>query len=203
MTPDAATLLITGRPGVGKTTVLRRAADRLADLALRGFYTEEVRGGSGTRTGFRALPFGAGGGHSDRSTSGSGARDGGDRAGSRPYGGRIIASVEIEGGPRVSKYGVDVEGVDDVTRRHLTADGADAVLVDEIGKMECYSDLFVSRIDELVAGDVPVVATVASRGGGLIRRVKEVPGTDLRELTLGNRDRAPGVLERWVRERTG
>ena len=35
-------LLLTGTPGIGKTTVIRRAADRLRDKGLRGFYTEET-----------------------------------------------------------------------------------------------------------------------------------------------------------------
>ncbi len=45
-------LLLTGPPGVGKTTVLRRAADELSDLEIRGFVTEEIRE-AGQRVGFR------------------------------------------------------------------------------------------------------------------------------------------------------
>ena len=36
-------LLITGKPGVGKTTVIKKLAGELADLRPRGFYTEEIR----------------------------------------------------------------------------------------------------------------------------------------------------------------
>lgn len=197
MSRETRTLLITGRPGVGKTTALRRAAGRLPDLEVRGFYTEEVLGPSGDRTGFRALPF--------RPPEGpDGARDRGIDApdcGWAESDGGLIASVDIDGTPRVSKYGVDVASVDEVTRRHLTTGDADAVFVDEIGKMECFSELFVERTETLVAGDLPVVATVARRGGGLIRRVKEAPGTELREVTRANRDEAPETIERWVRER--
>ena len=35
-------LLITGTPGIGKTTVIRRVADRVKAEGLRGFYTEEI-----------------------------------------------------------------------------------------------------------------------------------------------------------------
>jgi hypothetical protein len=35
-------LLITGAPGIGKTTVMRRAAEGLKHKGLRGFYTEEI-----------------------------------------------------------------------------------------------------------------------------------------------------------------
>ncbi|HHN66114.1 MAG TPA: hypothetical protein ENK09_12210 [Nitrospirae bacterium] len=34
---------MTGKPGVGKTTVIKKLAGELADLRPRGFYTEEIR----------------------------------------------------------------------------------------------------------------------------------------------------------------
>ncbi len=49
-------LLITGAPGIGKTTVIRRTADELKHKALRGFYTEEIRE-DGERRGFRLVGF--------------------------------------------------------------------------------------------------------------------------------------------------
>src|SRR5919202_3817067 len=47
-------LLLTGPPGFGKTTVIRRLVERLGDLRLAGFYTEEVRE-QGQRVGFEAV----------------------------------------------------------------------------------------------------------------------------------------------------
>ena len=47
-------LLLTGVPGIGKTTVIRRAADRLKGRRLGGFYTEEIRE-QGDRRGFRLV----------------------------------------------------------------------------------------------------------------------------------------------------
>ena len=52
-------LLITGPPGSGKTTAIRRLADRLPDARLGGFYTEELRARGG-RLGFRLAAFGGG-----------------------------------------------------------------------------------------------------------------------------------------------
>ena len=49
-------LLLTGPPGIGKTTALRRACERLSIAPLRGFYTEEVRSG-GVCQGFRLVTF--------------------------------------------------------------------------------------------------------------------------------------------------
>jgi len=43
-------LVILGRPGVGKTTLVKRVAEHFPGL-FRGFYTEEIREGR-VRTGF-------------------------------------------------------------------------------------------------------------------------------------------------------
>ena len=50
-------LLITGAPGIGKTSVIRRAAEGLKHKGLRGFYTEEIRE-DGERRGFRLVSQG-------------------------------------------------------------------------------------------------------------------------------------------------
>src|SRR5262249_18845799 len=80
----AVALLLTGRPGVGKTTVIRAAASRLTGFHLVGFYTEEIRVGP-VRHGFRLRTFG------------------GQEA--------IIAHISLPP-PRVSKYGVDLAVID-------------------------------------------------------------------------------------------
>jgi len=87
-------LLLTGSPGVGKTTALRRVCDTLQIQPIRGFYTEEMRVG-GARQGFRLVTF-----------------DGEQR---------MIADVR-RGPPRVGKYGVDVAAIDAVARRVLVPD---------------------------------------------------------------------------------
>lgn len=179
-------LLLTGRPGVGKTTALRRVADRLAGFRVGGFYTEEMREG-GRRVGFRGIPFDA--------TEGTGIP---------PSGGRTIAHVEIPGPPRVSRYGVDVEAVDDLARRTLGPDPeVDLHLLDEIGKMECLSKVFVTRVRALLDGDRPLVATVGRSGTGLIRDVKEHPEAVLRTVTKENRDALPDRVVGRLRGRTG
>jgi nucleoside-triphosphatase THEP1 len=39
-------LLLTGSPGCGKTSVLKRALEHLGDLRLAGFLTMELRNGT-------------------------------------------------------------------------------------------------------------------------------------------------------------
>jgi Cdc6-like AAA superfamily ATPase len=47
-------LLLTGPPGCGKTTVIRRVVEQMKDRRLAGFYTQEIRQ-DGQRVGFAAV----------------------------------------------------------------------------------------------------------------------------------------------------
>jgi len=167
-------LLLTGVPGIGKTTVMRQVAARLPANRLRGFYTEEIRQ-AGARRGFRLVGFA------------------GDA--------RIIAHVDFPEGPRVGRYGVDVAAVDAATSLLAPDPAAEVYLVDEIGKMECLSRRFVAAMRALLAGRTPVVATVGLRGGGFVAEVKRSPACLLWQVTRANReDLAPRVAA-WL-ERT-
>jgi nucleoside-triphosphatase len=143
-------LLISGVPGVGKTTALRRAATLLADRPVRGFVSDEVRE-RGSRIGFDIETF-----------------DGG-RA--------TMARVGFASSARVGRYGVDVAAIDEVVAATLVPpDRAVLYLIDEIGKMECFSSRFVEAVRALLAERVVLVATVAAKGSGLIAEIKRHPG---------------------------
>lgn len=166
-------LLITGLPGVGKTTVIRRVAERLHGSRLGGFYTEELRE-AGQRTGFRLVDFA----------------------------GRALTFAHVGfGGPRVSRYGVDVAALDARAEALLGPRPEVAVyLVDEIGKMECLSPRFVAAMRRLLASGCRVVATVARKGEGLIDEAKRWPGATLWEVSHDNRDRLPDEVLAWLEE---
>jgi nucleoside-triphosphatase len=164
-------LLITGRPGVGKTTVIRRVAEQLETRELRGFYTEEIREG-GERRGFRFVGF-------DGSTG-------------------VIAHVDFTKSRRVGKYGVDVNAVDDAAALLRPDPAAHVYLVDEIGKMECQSERFVASMRALLSAGAPVVATVAARGTGFIAEIKRSPDCELWEVSHANRDELPSRICAWI-----
>jgi nucleoside-triphosphatase len=166
-------LLLSGRPGVGKTTVVRRLAELLGDRMLAGFYTVEMRR-EGRRQGFRAITF------DDRE--------------------RVIAHISISGSPRVGKYGVDVAAIDDLAN-HTLSDSPEIELfiVDEIGKMECLSKVFVERFRLLLETGRLLVATVSEHGSGLIAEVKRREDCALWEVTLENRNALPEKIASWLR----
>jgi nucleoside-triphosphatase len=119
---ESRLLLLTGARGIGKTTALRRVASGLRETSVRGFYTEEMRS-DGQRVRFRLVGFG------------------GEQG--------IIAHVDFHHRHRVGKYRVDVSAVDRLANE-LLARRPDVELypVDEIGRMECLSAVFVARMAE-------------------------------------------------------
>jgi nucleoside-triphosphatase len=169
------TLLITGTPGVGKTTVIRKVAGDLEGVRIGGFYTEELRS-QGHRAGFRLVTFG---GYE-----------------------KVIAHIDFSHRCRVGKYGVDVAAIDasvDATLGYGT--DVDLYLVDEIGKMECLSQRFVVAMRALLDGNKPVVATIGQKGEGFIREVKQRNDAVLWQVTHENRDSlAPQILA-WLESR--
>jgi len=161
-------ILLTGMPGIGKTTIIRRVAESLCDRRLGGFVTDEIRRGH-DRVGFRLKTF-----------QGQSA---------------VLAHVELAGPQRVGRYGVDVAALDTVVEAALDPKAAvELFLVDEIGKMECLSAKFVAAMVRLLDAHKPLVATIASRGGGFIEGVKHRSDVDLLEVTRTNRDGMPTRL---------
>lgn len=155
-------ILITGAPGVGKTTVIREVARALANSNPAGFYTAEIRE-QGGRKGFELI-----------------ALDG--RRG-------VLSHVDIKSPYRVGKYGVDVDAFETFLETIDLLDPAQiVVIIDEIGKMECLSAKFRAMIDKLLESDKTVIATIALRGGGLIDSIKHRHDVTLYEVTLHNRN---------------
>jgi nucleoside-triphosphatase len=129
--------LLTGRPGIGKTTVTRRVVERLRAAGLRvdGFITVEIRT-RGRRVGFQVEGIS---GHSV-----------------------VMARTDWPGSPRVGRYGVDVPAFERIALPALdrAQSEGDVAVIDELGRMELLSDAFVSRLKDLLASDLPLVATV-------------------------------------------
>jgi nucleoside-triphosphatase len=166
--------LITGSPGAGKTTAVKALASALPPESIAGFFTEEIRE-SGSRQGFRAITF-------------SGKE-------------MVMAHVSFKSGPRVGKYRVDIPAFDKIVVPEIdpSLTSGNLFVIDEIGKMECFSDYFVQCVRGIVTEGKEVVAAVALKGAGLIEEIKKVPGADLHTLDRTNRDHLPDVILQELR----
>jgi len=171
-----ATLLLTGRPGVGKTTVIKAVAQSLGDRA-GGFYTEEISGPGG-RKGFRLVTL-----------------DGRDA---------IMAHIDLRSSerPRVSRYGVDVTAIERVGVRAIeqAMKHEKIVVIDEIGKMELFSGSFKSVVLQAIGRHV-VIATVMAKPNPWVEGLTLMPKVTLWEVTAQNRDRMVQQVMDWVKGR--
>ena len=103
----------------------------------------------------------------------------------------ILAHIKIKGPWRVGKYGVDVAGFEDSVVPILGVERTDVELfvIDEIGKMECFSEKFVAAVRRLFASKKSVLATVAQKGAGIISEVKNCPNAELFNITSASREK--------------
>jgi len=163
-------ILLTGRPGVGKTTVIMRTLALLDEPHAVGFYTRELRGPRG-RLGFEAVTL-------------DGRR-------------QVLAHVDFRSRQRVSRYGVDVTGFErDIVPSIDPAaqPEAELIIIDEIGKMECFSARFQEAVRRALDAPLPVLGTIGRASSGFMAEVRARPDVELIEVTLANRDRLPTLL---------
>ena len=164
--------LLTGRPGTGKTSLIKQAVTEYEGKA-GGFYTEEIRS-QGTRLGFRLVTL-----------------DGQEA---------ILAHVDIRSRYRVSKYGVDVDGLDrlGVSALHQAARHCDLVVVDEIGKMELFSANFREAVLQIVGSGKRVLGTIMLASNQWADAIKCQPRVKLVEVTRDNYHQVLDDVRHWL-----
>jgi nucleoside-triphosphatase len=115
-----------------------------------------------------------------------------------------LAHIRIRSHLSVGRYGVELDRLVPLVEEELIrARGAvDAYLIEETGKMECHCPRFILAMRTLLGDPVPVVATIALRGGGFIAEVQQRPDVQIVEVTQANRGELPAQIAAWVKERT-
>ena len=167
-------LLLTGKPGTGKTALIKEA---LAGVVVRGggFYTEEIRTG-GTRQGFKIVTL-----------------DGREAT---------LARVGISSPHRVSKYGVDIDSLDRVgvaaVRRALGE--SEVIVVDEIGKMELLSLRFREAVTQSIDRGKKVLGTIMLNAHPFADEIKRRPEVQTLLVTRENRADVMEKVRDWLAE---
>ena len=164
--------LLTGGPGVGKTTIIKQALDR-TQIKAGGFFTEEIRE-SGARQGFRLVTLN------------------GESA--------ILAHTGIKSPYRVSKYGVDIEGLDRVgvaALREAICE-CDVVVIDEIGKMELFSPDFKEAVLESLNSDKRVLGTIMLSFHPWANQIRQNPNVFIITVTRMNHREVLEQVLQWM-----
>jgi nucleoside-triphosphatase len=131
-------VFITGRPGVGKTSVVKEVMDiaKRAGYKVGGVLCPELRV-KGKRVGFEVV---------DIATNSRG----------------ILAHVKQSTGPQISRYKVNLEDLNRVGVKAIlkALEEADLVIIDEVGPMELFSAEFRKAVIEAVKSPKPVLGVV-------------------------------------------
>jgi nucleoside-triphosphatase len=160
-------LLLTGNPGVGKTTVLLKVVEglRVEGYRVGGMISREVRS-SGIRVGFEIL---------DLESSARG----------------WLAHVDQKIGPRVGRYGVNLVDLDNLGVGAIlkAVDSCDAVAIDEVGPMELFSKKFEEAVRKAVESGKLVISIVHWKARSkLIDEMKTREDAEVFAVTAENRD---------------
>jgi nucleoside-triphosphatase len=131
-------IFISGNPGCGKSTLIKKLLEEISDKSVSGIITPEIRANS-ERQGFKIIDLA------------SGKEE-------------ILASENIERGPGVSRYRVNLEGIDIIMDKFLESyEDSEYVVIDEIGTMELYSKKFREIIEIVINSNKIVIATLSRR----------------------------------------
>jgi nucleoside-triphosphatase len=156
-------VLLTGRPGCGKTTLIKRVVENLQQRA-GGFFTEEIRE-RGARVGFKVVTLD------------------GDEA--------VLAHVDFKTSERVGKYGLDLLALENagVEAVRTAVRARQLVVIDEIGPMEIRSSIFRDVVNEALDSQSPMLATIFARPLPFSDAIKKRADVTLVEVRPDNRER--------------
>ena len=157
----AKNILLTGPPRCGKSTLIERLIPQI-NRPLTGFFTREIREG-GNRVGFLIITL-----------------DGKEG---------VLAHVESKSPVHVGKYGVNIGELDRIAVPAMIPSKPDEiVIIDEIGKMECYSPLFRETLVKTLDSENTVIGSIALKGGPFIQKIKDRKDVLLVTVSEENRD---------------
>ncbi len=170
-------LVLTGEPGVGKSTLLSKVIEKIETFPARAgichsILTREIRNGE-TRVGFKMYE-------------------------------NIIAHVDSKSDVRVSRYGVNIEAINDIVSTDELLRGKDVahiLCLDEIGEMQLKSEPFKKLAKKYLDSKNVCIATLSdvyhSRFTDAIRKRDDV---EIIRVTKENREELSETLPDLINE---
>jgi nucleoside-triphosphatase len=161
---------LTGAPSSGKTTVIKKIIEKL-DYSTNGFYTEEERV-DGKRVGFLM----------------------------KTLNGKIgyLAHQDIKSDFSIRRYGVSIENIENIAVPSITPTKNNIIILDEIGKMECFSQTFKQAATNALDAPNIVIGTITLGGDTFIHELKNREDLEIYEVTESNRDLLPDIILKQV-----
>jgi nucleoside-triphosphatase THEP1 len=163
-------IFLTGAPSSGKTTVIKKVIQHL-EYPANGFYTEEEKI-DGRRVGFLM----------------------------KTIDGRIgyLAHQDIASEFRIRRYGVSIENIETIAVPSITPSGRDIIVLDEIGKMECFSKVFKQAAVRALDAPNVIIGTITFGGDQFIMDIKKRSDIEISDVTPDNRDSLPDMIIRKI-----
>ena len=164
-------ILLTGPPGCGKTTLIKKFVDNIS-LPVCGFFTQEIKE-KGRRVGFEVESFG------DNSRK------------------AILAHIEVQSRYHVGRYNVDIDAFEKLIVPELenTIIGNKIIIIDEIGKMELFSERFKDILIDIFGSDRSLLASIMLKPQPFCDKLKNRLDSTILAISPSNRN---AVLDELV-----
>jgi nucleoside-triphosphatase THEP1 len=162
--------MIQGAPGSGKTTLIERIVEKYRE-SFSGFFTKEVKENQ-KRIGFDLVSL------------------------------RNKANIPLArigtNRPRVGKYEVYLDKFAEFL--DICDFSSDTVIIDEIGKMECFSIKFTKLLEKLYREKL-VIATIPVYNLPIMKLITDTYEVDIFQLNRNNRDEVLNRSLSWIKKR--
>ena len=157
-------IFLTGKPGIGKTTIIKKWIEKIGKEKTAGFFTEEIRK-KGERAGFKIKTM---------------------------EGEEAILAVKGRGKFCVGKYKVNIENLEKLgvkaIEKGIENDGIEVIIIDEIGKMELFSEKFKKAVINAIESPKTVLGVITMAKNEFVDRIKERKDILIVEVNRDNRE---------------
>ena len=106
----------------------------------------------------------------------------------------ILAKKGMKSRFKIGSYGVCIDDIEHIAvPSMLPKRYNEYVVIDEIGKMECYSELFRKTLISVLDSEHHVIGAISIRGNRFIEEIKKRNDVEVILVTRKNRDKLAGI----------